>query len=196
MRNLHQSSCLSAAAQPSPAVKPDAAMADTRSELTVHSTLGGTADLCPGPPAERLPARIRSPLRAINAAQAGAAAPASVGDACVAVAAATIANGFDAELAVDLPLRFRWFELWRALVSVHADEIADRSVGASVTLRPTRPETEHVQPPTVLGLSSTVYASGDVACAVHIKGLDVPLWLFADINLFRFAPWRTTGGNS
>jgi hypothetical protein len=186
MRNLHQSLCTPTATEPCPGIKRDVTMADTRSRISVSFAVEGVADPSPCPAAEPPLAVIRSRLYAVDTAQAVWGPPASVGDACVAVAAAAVARWFDAELVVNAPLWRRWCALRQALVSSDAGVFTEWSAGTWVTLRPARPEADHVQPPTVLDLSSTVFASGHVACAIDIEGLEAPLWLVNLIHLNRF----------
>jgi hypothetical protein len=70
----------------------------------------------------------------------------------------------------------RLFELWNNLLAIEADELGDWSLPARAHVNLSR-----VNPtPALLGVGATVYASGEVALALMVEGIDTPLW-FADL---------------
>jgi hypothetical protein len=70
----------------------------------------------------------------------------------------------------------RLFELWNTLLLAQADEIGDWSLDVDARLVSAKSMTV----PAVLNVGATVYASGEVAFAVMLDGVDVPLW-FTDV---------------
>lgn len=70
----------------------------------------------------------------------------------------------------------RLFLLWNTLLQIGADEIGDWSLQALCHVA----TADGSKPPCVLGVAVSVYANGEVSCAVSMDGIDAAL-VFVDI---------------
>lgn len=85
-------------------------------------------------------------------------------------------------LQVDQVAIERLFQLWNALLALEADEISDWSLQALCNIVP--PKGTSVPP--ILGIAATVYANGEVSCAITVEGVDHALNFVEVIDLSEF----------
>lgn len=82
-----------------------------------------------------------------------------------------LSTHWSACLEIDQLALDRLFLLWNTLQKIAADEVSDWSL--SVMCRIT--SEDGIKPPPLLGVSATVFANGEVLCAVTIDGIDPAL---------------------
>ncbi|CAD5366606.1 hypothetical protein RA210_U10409 [Rubrivivax sp. A210] len=85
-------------------------------------------------------------------------------------------------LQLDQTVINRLFCLWNALHTLAADEIADWALAVRCAIT----SADDVPVPSLLCVSATVYANGDVSFAVTLEGVDPALWLVEGIDLNEF----------
>ncbi len=74
-------------------------------------------------------------------------------------------------LTLDQAAFNRLYSLWNTVLQVGADEIGDWSLQSLCEVI----AADGSKPPCVLGVAATVYANGEVACAVTLDGIDAAL---------------------
>jgi hypothetical protein len=94
-------------------------------------------------------------------------------------AAGALADALTVRVDLDQAVVNRLFELWNTLLLIEADELGDWSISAKAAVCHSL-----INPiPPLLGVGATVYANGEVALAVMVEGIDVPLWFAELIDL-------------
>lgn len=106
-------------------------------------------------------------------------------------ALAVLAERLTVCLRLDQAVLDRLFLLWNTLLQLGADEIGDWSLQAICEV--TSPDESPV--PHLLGVAATVYASGEVSCAVSVDGIDPALWFVEMIDLADFELDSDAGHN-
>lgn len=99
---------------------------------------------------------------------------------------ATVQNWM-ACLQVDQDLIERLFHLWNTLLTIEADEISDWSLQALCSI--VAPKGASV--PAILGVAATVYANGEVSCAITVEGFDPALSFLEVVDLSEFEAGAT-----
>ncbi len=108
-----------------------------------------------------------------------------------AVAITRLAERWIAWLDLNQQVLARLMQLWNVVLAVGADEISDWALPASckVTSR------DSGEVPRLLGVTCTVYASGEVSFAISVDGIDPALWFDESLDLNDYAVSSAPGHN-
>lgn len=107
-----------------------------------------------------------------------------------AVAITRLAEDWIVSLDVNQQVLARLMQLWNVVLAVGADEISDWALPASCKVTSRR---ESGEVPRLLGVTCTVYASGEVSFAIAVDGIDPALWADESLDLNDYAVSSTHG---
>jgi hypothetical protein len=124
------------------------------------------------------PRHVSEPLRVVSGVCVHAAEASSLADGEW-LALNNLSRRWTACLELDQAALNRLFLLWKTVLQIGADEIGDWALQAMCHLA----TADGTKPPQLLGVAATVYANGEVACAVSLDGIDPALWFVEVLDL-------------
>lgn len=124
------------------------------------------------------PRTIDEPLRIVSGVCVNAAEASSLDDDEV-VALNNLSRRWTVCLVLDQGALNRLFLLWNTVLQIGADEVSDWALQAVCHVA----TADGSKPPQLLGVAVTVYANGEVSCAVSMDGIDPALWFVEILDL-------------
>ena len=124
------------------------------------------------------PRLVSEPLRVVSGVCVHAAEASSLAEDELA-ALNNLSLRWTACLELDQAALNRLFLLWNTVLQIGADEIGDWALQAVCQMA----TADGTKPPPLLGVAATVYANGEVSCAVSLDGIDPALWFVEVLDL-------------